>query len=123
MMRHVRSVTAIPAAFVAPPPARQPSSDVFCTFVPASISFFERADDAFSSTGVYPAATAHRCAADVFPIPGGPVISTARNTPIASFPGFLKPERRLASLHTTRQYRTAKTRTGRNSALTNSGAT
>ena len=62
-----------------------------------STSFLLRASLALSSMGVNPASFAHRCALVVFPIPGGPVIMTARNTFIPSLPGFLKSDLRLAS--------------------------
>ncbi len=55
-----------------------------------STSFLLRASLAFNSMGVYPASLAHRCALVVLPIPGGPVMRTARLVFIAFLPGFLK---------------------------------
>ena len=61
-----------------------------------STSFLLLASLALSSIGVNPANFAHKCALVVLPIPGGPVIMTARNTPMPSLPGFLKSDLRLA---------------------------
>lgn len=66
-------------------------------FVLFSTSFLLRASLAFSSMGVNPASFAHKWALVVFPIPGGPVIMTARKTFIPSLPGFLKFDLRLLS--------------------------
>ena len=53
--------------------------------------------------GVNPSSLAHRWALVVFPMPGDPVISTARKTFIPSLPGFLKLDFRLDGLRTHRQ--------------------
>jgi hypothetical protein len=52
-----------------------------------------------SSIGVKPSNFAQRCALVVFPIPGEPVIMTARNTFIPYLPGFLNPDFKLEGLH------------------------
>ena len=64
-----------------------------------STSFLLRASLAFNSIGVNPSSLAHRWALVVLPMPGDPVMSTARKTFIPSFPGFLKPDFRLDDLH------------------------
>src|SRR5882762_3498545 len=103
--------------FTLPSPI-QPSSDVLSMLIPfyttdqsvdqqffrgpgrwlTSTSFLLLESLAFTSIGVNPANFAHRCALVVFPIPGGPVIITARKTFRPSLPGFLKPDLRLEDL-------------------------
>lgn len=56
----------------------------------ASINFLLLASLALSSMGVYPHLCAKRCAALVLPTPGGPESRSARKTPMAFLPGFLK---------------------------------
>lgn len=63
-----------------------------------STSFLLLASLAFNSIGVNPSSFATRCALVVFPIPGDPVIMTARNMFMPCFPGFLKPDFRLVGL-------------------------
>ena len=65
-----------------------------------STSFLLRASLAFISIGVNPSSLAHKCALVVLPIPGDPVISTARKTFIPLFPGFLNPHFTLDGLQT-----------------------
>lgn len=64
-----------------------------------STSLLLRTSLALSSIGVKPSNLAHKCALVVFPMPGGPVINTARNTFMPFFPGFLKSALRLDGLH------------------------
>lgn len=64
-----------------------------------STSFLLRASLAFNSMGVNPSSLAHKCALVVLPIPGDPVISTARKTFIPSLPGFLKLDFKLDGLN------------------------
>ena len=68
--------------------------------VRTSTSFLLLASLAFSSIGVKPSSLAQRWALVVFPMPGGPVISTARNIFVPFLPGFLKPHLRLCGLPT-----------------------
>ena len=62
------------------------------------MSFLLRASLALSSIGVKPSSFAHKCALVVLPMPGGPVIKTAREVFMPFLPGFLKPDFRLDAL-------------------------
>lgn len=72
----------------------------FAVEMRTSTSFLLLESLALTSIGVSPASCAHICALVVFPIPGGPVIITARKTLSPSFPGFLKPDCLLDDLGT-----------------------
>lgn len=80
------------------PPDIQPSREVLAMLVLLSTIFLLRASLALSSIGVKPSSFAHKCAAVVLPIPGGPEMKTAREVFIPFFPGFLKFDLRLFSL-------------------------
>jgi hypothetical protein len=62
------------------------------------MSFLLLASLAFSSSGSYPQTFPTRWAVVVLPMPGPPEMRTARKTPMAFLPGFLKPERADESL-------------------------
>ena len=62
------------------------------------MSFLLLASLALSSIGVNPSSSAQRCALVVLPMPGGPVINTARDVFMPFLPGFLKPDFKLEDL-------------------------
>src|SRR3569833_2934418 len=82
----MRTVFFLATSTFFPSPAKNPSKEVLLSAspMPPSTSFLLLVSLALLSMTSYPASFAARCAAVVFPMPGGPEIMTARVPPMPS---------------------------------------